>query len=56
MQDDLRAFMPYPPHLLALSGIKNRTASVGQKLLDSGACFIGKTHTSELVAAFMQGD
>ncbi|WP_437887356.1 amidase [Phytobacter sp. V91] len=82
MQDDLRAFMPYPvqpvvhalsgplsgmtfavkdlfdvagyptgggnPHLLALSGIKNRTAPVVQKLLDNGARFIGKTHTSEL--------
>ena len=82
MQDDLRAFMPYPvhpvvhalsgplsgmtfavkdlfdvagyptgggnPHLLALSGIKNRTAPVVQTLLDKGARFIGKTHTSEL--------
>lgn len=82
MQDDLRAFMPYPPHpvahalsgplsgltfavkdlfdvagyptgggnphLLALSGIKNRTAPVVQTLLDNGARFIGKTHTSEL--------
>ena len=82
MQDDIRAFMPYPPHpvahalsgtlsgltfavkdlfdvagyptgggnphLLALSGIKNRTAPVVQKLLDNGARFIGKTHTSEL--------
>ncbi|VTN14837.1 Amidase [Raoultella terrigena] len=82
MQDDIRAFMPYPahpvphahggplsgmtfavkdlfdvagyptgggnPHLLALSGIKSRTAPVVQRLLDSGARFMGKTHTSEL--------
>ena len=82
MQDDIRAFMPYPPHpvahalsgplsgltftvkdlfdvagyptgggnphLLALSGVKTRTAPVVQKLLDNGARFIGKTHTSEL--------
>ncbi|MGX2009183.1 amidase family protein, partial [Enterobacter asburiae] len=36
------------PHLLALSGIKRRTAPVVQRLLDNGARFIGKTHTSEL--------
>ncbi len=36
------------PHLLALSGIKRRTAPVVQTLLDNGARFIGKTHTSEL--------
>ncbi len=82
MQDDVRAFMPYPaapvqhaasgplsglsfavkdlfdvagyptgggnPHMLALSGIKTRHAPVVQTLLDSGARFIGKTHTSEL--------
>lgn len=82
MQDDIRAFMPYPaypvphathgplsgmtfavkdlfdvagyptgggnPHLLALSGIKSHTAPVVQRLLNSGARFVGKTHTSEL--------
>ena len=36
------------PHLLALSGIKSHTAPVVQRLLNSGARFVGKTHTSEL--------
>ncbi|TCW15363.1 amidase [Raoultella sp. BIGb0138] len=36
------------PHILARSGIKQRTAPVVQTLLDNGARFIGKTHTSEL--------
>nr|WP_318382677.1 amidase [uncultured Enterobacter sp.] len=82
MQDNARAFMPYPfvdvphaksgplsgltfavkdlfdvagyptgggnPHILARSGIKSTTAPVVQKLLDGGARFVGKTHTSEL--------
>lgn len=36
------------PTLLALSGIKTRTASAVQALLDAGARFVGKTHTDEL--------
>lgn len=36
------------PHILAMSGIKNRTAPIVQKLLDSGARFVGKTITDEL--------
>lgn len=36
------------PHLLAASGIKTTTAPAVQKLLDGGARFVGKTHTSEL--------
>jgi len=82
MQDNARAFMPYPfvavphaesgplsgytfavkdlfdvagyptgggnPHILARSGIKTTTAPPVQALLDDGARFIGKTHTSEL--------
>ena len=36
------------PHLLALSGIKTRTAPIVQKLLDSGARLVGKTITDEL--------
>ncbi len=36
------------PMLLALSGIKQRTAATVQKLLDAGARFIGKTITDEL--------
>ncbi|WP_342324134.1 amidase [Kosakonia sp. BYX6] len=36
------------PHILAASGIKTTTAPAVQKLLDGGARFIGKTHTSEL--------
>lgn len=36
------------PHVLAASGIKTTTALAVQKLLDGGARFIGKTHTSEL--------
>jgi len=36
------------PHVLALSGIKTRTAPTVQRLLDSGARFVGKTYTDEL--------
>ena len=36
------------PTLLALSGIKTRTASAVQRLLDAGARFVGKTVTDEL--------
>lgn len=36
------------PHMLALSGIKTRTAPSVQRLLDAGARFIGKTITDEL--------
>jgi len=36
------------PHVLAMSGIKTRTAPVVQRLLDAGARFVGKTHTDEL--------
>ena len=36
------------PHVLAMSGIKSRTAATVQRLLDAGARFIGKTHTDEL--------
>jgi amidase len=36
------------PIVLALSGIKARTAPTVQRLLDAGACFVGKTVTDEL--------
>ena len=36
------------PFVLAMSGIKTRTAPTVQKLLDAGARFIGKTVTDEL--------
>ena len=36
------------PHLLALSGVKTRTAPVVRALLDAGARFVGKTITDEL--------
>jgi len=36
------------PHLLALSGIKTRTAPTVQRLLDAGARLVGKTITDEL--------
>lgn len=36
------------PHVLALSGIKTRTAAVVQQLLDAGARCLGKTYTDEL--------
>ncbi|MFT4269350.1 MAG: amidase, partial [Xenophilus sp.] len=36
------------PTVLAMSGIKTRTAPTVQKLLDAGACFAGKTVTDEL--------
>ncbi len=35
------------PTVLALSGIKARTAPTVQRLLDAGARFVGKTHTDE---------
>ena len=36
------------PTVLAQSGIKTRTAPVVKALLDTGARFVGKTHTDEL--------
>ncbi|WP_262028740.1 amidase [Microvirga sp. Mcv34] len=36
------------PHMLAMSGIKTRTAPIVQKLLDAGARLVGKTITDEL--------
>jgi amidase len=36
------------PHMLALSGIKTRTAPTVRKLLQAGARFVGKTITDEL--------
>src|SRR5215211_2320592 len=36
------------PHLLAMSGVKTRTAPTVQKLLDAGARLVGKTITDEL--------
>lgn len=36
------------PHVLALSGIKTRSAPIVQRMLDAGARFVGKTHTDEL--------
>lgn len=36
------------PTVLAMSGIKTRTAPTVQRLLDAGARFAGKTHTDEL--------
>ncbi|WP_295377378.1 amidase [uncultured Pseudacidovorax sp.] len=43
------------PIVLAMSGIKTRTAPTVQKLLDAGAVFAGKTVTDEL-AFSMNGD
>lgn len=50
---DLFDVVGYPtgggsPSMLALSGIKTRTAPAVQRLLDGGARFVGKTHTDEL--------
>lgn len=39
------------PHMLAMSGIRNRTAPTVQKLLDAGARLVGKTITDELAFA-----
>jgi amidase len=36
------------PHMLAMSGIKTRTAPTVQRLLDAGARLVGKTITDEL--------
>lgn len=36
------------PHMLALSGIKTKTAPMAQAFFDAGARFVGKTHTVEL--------
>lgn len=36
------------PHILAMSGIKTRTAPAVRLLLDAGAECVGKTHTNEL--------
>jgi len=36
------------PHMLAMSGVKTRTAPIVQKLLDAGARLVGKTITDEL--------
>jgi amidase len=35
------------PHVLAMSGIKSRSAPIVQRMLDAGARFVGKTHTDE---------
>jgi amidase len=50
---DLYDVAAYPtgggsPHVLAMSGLKTRTAPAVQALLDAGARFVGKTHTDEL--------
>ncbi len=39
------------PHMLAMSGVKTRTAPTVQKLLDAGARLVGKTITDELAFA-----
>lgn len=36
------------PTVLAMSGIKTKTAPIVKRLLDAGAEFVGKTHTDEL--------
>ncbi|MGV8916986.1 MAG: amidase [Pseudomonas sp.] len=36
------------PHVLAMSGIKRKTAPTIQRLLDAGAKLIGKAHTNEM--------
>jgi amidase len=36
------------PIVLAMSGIKRKTAPIVSELLDAGATFVGKTHTDEL--------
>jgi amidase len=36
------------PHVLAMSGVKTRSAPIAQKMFDAGARFVGKTHTDEL--------
>jgi len=36
------------PHVLAMSGIKTRTAPTIQRLLDAGAELVGKAHTNEM--------
>jgi amidase len=36
------------PHVLAMSGVKTRTAPTIQRLLDAGAELIGKAHTNEM--------
>ena len=36
------------PHVLAMSGIKQHTAPVIQRLLDAGARLVGKAHTNEM--------
>lgn len=41
------------PHMLALSGIKTKTAPAVQRLLDSGARFLGKTYTDELAFSML---
>jgi len=50
---DLFDVVGYPtsagsPHMLAMSGVKTRTAPIVQRLLDAGARFVGKTITDEL--------
>jgi amidase len=50
---DLFDVVGYPtsagsPHMLAMSGIRKKHATVVQKLLDAGATFVGKTITDEL--------
>ncbi|BCH61995.1 hypothetical protein RvVAR0630_pl01370 (plasmid) [Agrobacterium vitis] len=44
------------PHLLAASGIKNKTAPLVQLLLDAGAQFVGKTNTDELAYSLIGGN
>lgn len=36
------------PHVLAMSGVKTKTAPTIQRLLDAGATLIGKAHTNEM--------
>lgn len=42
--------------VLAASGIKPLTAPLVQKLLDAGACFVGKTKTDELAYSLIGGN
>ncbi|WP_105402568.1 amidase family protein [Neorhizobium sp. T7_12] len=42
--------------VLAASGIKTSTAPLVQTLLDTGACFVGKTNTDELAYSLIGGD
>ncbi|EJT06276.1 amidase [Rhizobium sp. CCGE 510] len=44
------------PAVLAASGIKTATAPLVQTLLDTGACFVGKTNTDELAYSLIGGN